>query len=87
VERCATPGRALTRQSTRVGVEAPGPRRARGEEVNAVETAIWVALVVLVLVILLIGGRAMKTNEREMSRPFQPTYRDDGEPKQRDDGA
>jgi hypothetical protein len=52
-----------------------------------VETAIWVALVVLVLVILLIGGRAMKTNEREMSRPFQPTYRDDGEPKQRDDGA
>jgi hypothetical protein len=52
-----------------------------------VETAIWVALVVLVLVILLIGGRAMKTNEREMSRPFQPTYRDDGELKQRDDGA
>jgi hypothetical protein len=54
----------------------------RGEEVNAVETAIWVGLVVLLLVILLIGGRAIKTTHY-----FGPTDRDDGEQKRRDDGA
>jgi hypothetical protein len=54
------------------------------------ETAIWVALVVLVLVILLIGGRALKTIDQHVEPdldPFQPTYRDDGPPKHRDDGA
>jgi hypothetical protein len=39
---------------------------------------IWVAVVVIVLLMLLVGGRAERFNLRLFMRPFQPKYRRGG---------
>ena len=40
---------------------------------------IWIAIGVVVVSMLLIGGRAERFNLRRLMRPWQPKYRDDDE--------
>jgi hypothetical protein len=53
---------------------------------TTMDVAIWVIVVVVAFVMLLIGGRALKSKLPGGMRPFQPTYRDDDPLKYRDDG-
>ena len=40
---------------------------------------IWIGFGIVVLLILLVGGRAERFNLRLLSRPWQPKYRRDNE--------
>jgi hypothetical protein len=43
-------------------------------------TAVVISVVVAIVLMLLIGGRAERRNLRGLTRPWQPRYRDDLEP-------
>jgi hypothetical protein len=46
-------------------------------EVNDVNVLIWIAFAVVVVAVLLIGGRAERFNLSRLTRPWQPKYRRD----------
>jgi hypothetical protein len=46
------------------------------------DVLIWIAFGIVVVLMLLIGGRAERFNLRLLTRPWQPKYRRDRKPRE-----
>jgi hypothetical protein len=61
-------------------------RIARRGWIIEMDVVIFVGFAVVVLLVLLIGGRAERFNLRGLTRPWQPRYRDDAKTRRPRDG-
>jgi hypothetical protein len=50
------------------------------------DVLIFVALGIIVLLVLVVGGRAERFNLRGLTRTWQPRYREDGKARRSNDG-